>query len=310
MHVTFATEPGSPDHPNEDVVLATPRLIVVADGATAPAGLDTGCVHGTVWYVNQLATQIATCEASAPESSLKAVLAEALASVARSHADTCNLDADGTPSASVGVLRVASETLDYLVLSDVTVVLGLDSRTEVICDDRIAELFDYLRQAVWSAPAGSTEREARLRELVLTQRKLRNVDGGYWLAGATPLAAQHAITGSASIGDVHSAAMMTDGAARLVDLFDALTWDDALTELSTTGPTEWINGTREFEDADPALLKWPRYKRSDDAAVAFVHTAGSAAPLWASTLRESRLDEQLRRLLISLRSRPPLGDPG
>ena len=181
MHVAFATEAGSPDHPNEDFVLATPRIVVVADGATAPAGLDTGCVHGTAWYVNQLAAQIAACEASAPTSSLKAVLAAALASVARSHVHTCNLDADGTPSASVGVLRATAETLDYLVLSDVTVVLGLPSRTEVICDDRVAQLFDDLRQAVWAAPARSAEREARLRELVSTQRKLRNVDGGYWI---------------------------------------------------------------------------------------------------------------------------------
>lgn len=270
MHVTFATEPGSPDHPNEDVVLATPRLVVVADGATAPAGLDTGCVHGTVWYVNQLAAQIAACEASTPGASLKDVLAEALASVARSHAHTCNLDADGTPSASVGVLRATAGTLDYLVLSDVTVVLGLGSRTEVICDDRIANLFDDLRQAVWAAPVGSAERDAHLRELVSTQRKLRNVDGGYWLAGATPLAAQHALSGSVSMNDVHGAAIMTDGATRLVDLFDALAWADALAELSATGPTEWIDRTRAMEDSDEALTKWHRYKKSDDAAIAFI----------------------------------------
>lgn len=269
MHVTFATEPGSPDHPNEDVVLATPRLVVVADGATAPAGLDTGCVHGTVWYVNQLAAQIAACEASASKSSLKAVLAAALASVARSHADTCNLDADGTPSASVGVLRATAETLDYLVLSDVTVVLGMASRTEVICDNRVAELFGDLRQSVWSAPAGSAERDARLRELVSTQRKLRNVDGGYWLAGATPLAAQHALTGSVAIDGLRSAAAMTDGAARLVDLFGEVTWDEALPELAVTGPDGWVQRTRAVEETDTDMLRWSRYKKSDDAAVAF-----------------------------------------
>ncbi len=276
MHVAFATEPGSPDHPNEDVVLATPRLVVVADGATAPAGLDTGCIHGTVWYVNQLATQIAACEASAPGASLKAVLAEALASVARSHADTCNLDADGTPSASVGVLRATSEALDYLVLSDVTVVLGLGSRTEVICDDPIADLFDDLRQAVWAAPAHSVEREARLRELVSTQRKLRNVDGGYWLAGARPIAAHHALGGSVPLSEVACAAMMTDGAARLVDLFGGLTWLEALAELRAKGPAAWIGRTREIEATDASLLKWPRYKKCDDAAVVLTSTLRAA----------------------------------
>jgi hypothetical protein len=273
VHIAFATESGSPGRPNEDVVLATPRLLVVADGASAPAGMDTGCVHGTAWYVNQLAAQIAACEASAPESGLKAVLADALASVAQSHADTCALDADGTPSASVGILRAAGATVDYLVLSDVTIVLGLPSRTEVICDDSIADLFDALRQAVWAAPTGSAEREARLRELVSTQRKLRNVDGGYWLAGATPHAAHHALTGSVHLADVGRAALMTDGAARLVDLFDEVAWDDTLTQLRATGPGDWIRRTRAVERTDPALTRWPRYKKSDDAAVAVVDFA-------------------------------------
>jgi uncharacterized protein YbaA (DUF1428 family) len=270
MQVTFATEPGSADRPNEDVVLATPRLVVVADGAGAPAGLDTGCIHGTAWYVNQLATQIAAGEASAPDSSLTTVLAGALASVARSHADTCNLDADGTPSASVGVLRATPATVDYLVLSDVTLVLDLPSGTEVICDDRIAALFDDLRQAVWAAPAGSAERDARLRELVSTQRKLRNVEGGHWLAGATPDAAAHAIAGAVPRANLRAAAAMTDGAARLVDVFGTITWNEAFTELRTAGPESWIKRTRAIEETDTELLRWPRYKKSDDAALVYV----------------------------------------
>lgn len=32
---------------------------------------------------------------------------------------------------------------------------------------------------------GTPERESRLLELVTTQRKLRNVDRGYWVAGSS-----------------------------------------------------------------------------------------------------------------------------
>lgn len=270
MHVDLASAPGTAGAPNEDLVLATPRIVVVADGAGVPAEFNTGCIHSTAWYVSQLVTQIAACEASAPTTDLPSILAEALTVVARTHADTCDLTADGTPSATVAILRVGTQELDYLVLSDATITLGMDSKTEVVSDDRIAGLFGELRQAVRAAPAGTPERETRLLELVTRQRKLRNVDGGYWVAGATPDAAEHAITGRVPLEDVRRAAAMTDGAARLVDVFGAVTWDDALAELRDCGPLGWIGRTREIEETDPSLIKWPRYKKSDDAAIAYV----------------------------------------
>jgi hypothetical protein len=270
MYVDLASAPGTAGAPNEDLVLATPRIVVVADGAGVPAEFDTACIHGTAWYVSQLVTQIAACEASAPTADLPSILAEALTVVASAHADTCDLTADGTPSATVAILRIGAQELDYLVLSDATIALGMASKTQVISDDRIAGLFGDLREAVRAAPIGTPEREACLLELVTTQRKLRNVEGGYWVAGASPDAAQHAIIGHVPLADVRSAAAMTDGAARLVDVFGAVTWDDALAELRERGPRAWIERTREIEETDSSLIKWPRYKKFDDAAVAYV----------------------------------------
>lgn len=270
MHVDVATAAGSIEVPNEDMVLTTPRIVVVADGAGVPAGFNTGCIHGTAWYVNQLVTQTAACDASTPTADLRSILAQALSAVADSHSATCDLSVDGTPSATVAILRAGKDEIDYLVLSDATIALGVGAETRVISDNRIASLFNELRQAVKTAPIDTAERKARLLELVTTQRKLRNVDGGYWVAGAAPDAAQHALTGSVPLENVHSAAMMTDGAARLVDLFGATTWDDALGELRSIGAGGWIERIREIEDTDRSLIVWPRYKKSDDAAIAYI----------------------------------------
>lgn len=59
MRVCSASEPapGRPD--NEDQVFRYGELVGVLDGATVPDGFDTGCVHGPVWYVRQLAARIA-----------------------------------------------------------------------------------------------------------------------------------------------------------------------------------------------------------------------------------------------------------
>lgn len=267
MRVSTATSPGSHQAPNEDAVCSSSRVAVVVDGVTAPAGLETGCVHGTAWYARQLATRtVSTSENSTVD--LREALQEAIALVADSHKDSCDLSADGTPSATIAVVRENGGCVEYLVLSDATVAVAANSLVEVITDERHLALLAEPKRAVQSAPAGSEEREELLRNLVTTQRKLRNVPGGYWLAGSVPGAAEHALCGSVPISNGLCVAAMTDGAARLVDVFEAQPWPDALRELRKSGPDEWIRKVRDLEATDATLTRWPRYRISDDAALA------------------------------------------
>lgn len=270
LRVSFATESGSAMVPNEDAVVATPNAVVVVDGVTAPTSLDTGCMHGTPWYASTLAAEIVAVLSREPAADLKWALAQALTTVAAGHASTCDLSAPGTPSGTVAIAREADTSLDYLVLSDATVAIRKADGVQVINDNRIGDLFSDLRQAVQAAPVDSVERELRLVELVTTQRKLRNVEGGYWLAGAIPEAAEHALVGAVPLGEVRVAAAMSDGASRLVDLFASQDWAAALDRLKERGPVDWIRRTRHIEDSDIGATRWPRYKRSDDATIACV----------------------------------------
>lgn len=267
MQVATATAPGSERAPNEDAVCASARVAVVVDGATAPAGLETGCIHGTAWYARELAMRTVSASENI-EIDLRTALHDAIALVAESHKDSCDLTADGTPSATIAVVRENGGRVEYLVLSDATVAIAAHDRVEVITDERHLALLAEPKRAVQSAPVGSEERAQLLRDLVTTQRKLRNVPGGYWLAGAVPSAAEHAVCGSVSVSDGLCVAAMTDGAARLVDVFEAQPWPDALRELQKSGPVEWIRRVRDLEATDAALTRWPRYRLSDDAALA------------------------------------------
>jgi hypothetical protein len=270
MRVAFATEPGSEHRQNEDAVAASAHVVAVVDGVTAPSGMDTGCIHGTPWYANNLASHIVAVVAEAPRIDLRTALFRALAKVAASHCDTCDLASDGTPSGTVAILREANQTLDYLVLSDASVMVETGSGVVAIADRRVDELVRDLATAAKVAPVGTEERQARLAELVTEQRKLRNVAGGYWLAGAVPEAAEYALTGEVPLSDTRRAAVMTDGASSLVDLYEQLTWDQAPDELALGGPARWIERVRRVEDADPDATKWRRFKRGDDATVAYV----------------------------------------
>ncbi|MEV0616992.1 protein phosphatase 2C domain-containing protein [Nonomuraea sp. NPDC050404] len=275
MDVSFALLPGSDQNPNEDAVAATADVLVVIDGVST-SRLATGCMHGTPWYANALAAQVVAAASKEPGKDLRAVLFEALRSVAASHADTCDLTSDGTPSATVAIARPFGDRLDYLVLSDATIAIETKTGVEVISDKRVDALVGELSSAAKKAVAGSEEQKQRLEKLITTQRKLRNVEGGYWLAGAVPEAAEHAVVGSVPLCEVRSIAVMTDGASCLVDVYALMDWNHALRMLAVDGPGAWLRRVREAEQADTNKKRWPRYKVSDDATIALCRELGTS----------------------------------
>lgn len=268
MKVSFATVPGSSSKPNEDAITATSQVIAVIDGVTAPQGLETGCIHGTPWYACNISSRIALAVTEHPAIELRIALARAIAEVADCHRATCDLESDGTPSGTVAILRHSGQSLDYLVLSDATVLIETVSGIITVTDKGVEEVAGSLANAAKTAPVGTPERKVRLDELVAEQRKWRNVEGGYWLAGAVPEAAEHALVGSVRLPEVRSAAAMTDGASSLVDLYAQLTWDEAPSQLAKVGPNGWIEHVRRVESEDADVTRWPRFKRGDDATLA------------------------------------------
>jgi len=67
MQVTSASEAGG-KRPNEDYAVTGPGWAVVLDGATAPAGIDSGCIHDVRWLVRQLAAGVAARPPPEPDS--------------------------------------------------------------------------------------------------------------------------------------------------------------------------------------------------------------------------------------------------
>jgi hypothetical protein len=108
-----------------------------------------------------------------------------------------------------------------------------------------------------------------VQELVAAQRRYRNQPDGYWVAGAKPMAAYQAVTGSWPRAQVRRAALLSDGISCLVELYAVMDWTELLDSLEQYGPIHLISRVREVESADPTGARWPRYKRSDDATAAF-----------------------------------------
>lgn len=134
--VAWATEPGSPDRPNEDFVAAAPGAVVVLDGCSLPLGMDLGCAHGTAWYSRNLGRRLLSRMLRGGSGALAADLAGAIADVAAMHAGSCDLTHPHTPASTVVALRTIGGSAEYLVLADSTLVLhnvgGLDVLTTPI----------------------------------------------------------------------------------------------------------------------------------------------------------------------------------
>jgi hypothetical protein len=266
MQVAFATQPAADGALNEDFIAATTQLVILLDGASVPEGLETGCRHGTAWYVARLGTRLLEELTAQPSQLLTDALATAIHGVASLHADTCELDHSGAPSAALALLREGDQTVDYLVLADTTIVLDATSDFLVVSDDRLTQVAVTEHSAMHREATGTVSHQQRYADLVTELRRHRNQAEGYWVASSTPDAAYQALTGSIPRLEVRRAALLSDGATRLADRFGVMAWPRVFDLLDREGPSSLIMQTREAESSDPNGRRWPRSKRHDDAS--------------------------------------------
>jgi hypothetical protein len=270
MQVTLASRHSPDAASNEDFIAATASVVVVIDGASVPAGLGTGCPHGTAWFARRLGTQLLALVTTKTDHSPTDSLAQAITDVAALHADTCDLGHPGSPSATVAILREQPEAVDCLVLGDTTILLDEPAGVRVLTDDRLESVAAGQHSAMHQHATGSADHDRSFAELVTEQRRHRNHPDGFWVASTDPSAAEHALTDTVPRNTVHRAAVLSDGATRLVDRFGLLDWPSFLEILAEQGPDALIERVRAAETSDPEGRRWPRGKRHDDASAAYL----------------------------------------
>jgi hypothetical protein len=248
MEVTYATRAASAAATNEDFVIAGGSFVVLLDGASAPPGVHSGCIHDVAWLVAQLGTHLAALLATRREWELREILRAGIERTRQSHEKTCDLGNRDSPSSTAVLLRVRGDDLEYAVLGDSGVVLEhADGAVLSVVDNRTSHLRRYNGEAVSS---------------------LRNVDGGFWVASIHPGAADRARYGVAPVGTVRRAGVFSDGVSRLTERY-GWSWPAFLERLAEVGPGALIDAVRLEDVRVPRGLhpgKWPH----DDATVVLV----------------------------------------
>ncbi|MGW3912979.1 integrase [Streptomyces sp. NPDC005070] len=267
MNVALGSKPAEPSRENEDFAAAAPGAAVLLDGAGV-AGAETGCVHGIAWFSATLGGLLLSAITTQPARPLVECLADSIRTVRFLHEDTCDLTHRASPTSTVVAVRVGAGFLEYLVLGDSTLLLAdLDGKTTAVTDQRLDEVGKRLRAPVDVLPTGSPEHVVALADYRDALTGLRNQPGGFWIVGPDPLAAEHAFTGSVPVESLTSVTLLSDGATRLVDLFELATWQETLAAIRSPGPDELIRRVREAEASDPDGRRWPRGKVQDDATI-------------------------------------------
>ncbi|TMR37367.1 hypothetical protein ETD85_08080 [Nonomuraea zeae] len=260
----MASVAARPGRTNEDFTGAMPTAAVLVDGAGIP-GAESTCRHGVAWYATRLGGSLLGLLARLPDRSLPALLAEAIEQVTDDHQDTCDVADPISPSATVAVLRLSGGLVEYLVLGDSFLVLGrADGAPLVVSDPREVIISRSYLPALAAVPEGGDEYRRILQDL----RANRNRAGGFWVAKDDPQAADEAITGSCPISELTGAALLSNGASRIVDRFQLTDWPGVLAVLASSGPAEIIHQVRQAEARHGVA--------ADDATIAHCTGLGAA----------------------------------
>jgi hypothetical protein len=230
MRVTLATGAGSPAWPNEDFAAVSPTAAVLTDGATR---YPIGCDTGCVHGTAWFARALAAAMLAAITAEPPPPLRGALAG-------------------AISEIRARHERTCDLAHPKAPAATVAAIRA---AGDQV----DYL---VLSDSAVIADHEDGGPEVITLPT--------HPSAGADPLVVAHAQVGAFPLAGLRGAAVLSDGATRIVARYGVLTWPQILAVTRDAGPGELIRQVRAAEDTDPDGVRWPRRKDRDDATALYL----------------------------------------
>lgn len=255
--------------PNEDFVGAALGILVLLDGAGI-SGTEEICHHGVAWYSHTLGATLLARMARADGTALDSALAESIEFVAEQHRHTCDIANPSSPQSTVAMIRFAAGCADYLVLADTFVVLDpSDAGPHVITDLRESTVRHECTAALHGLLEGTPEYDRARISVIDDLRSRRNQSGGYWIAKENPHAAAESVTGRVPLEGLNGAALLSNGASRIVDPYRLTEWSAVLHLLRTRVPDEILRQIREAESSTGAAGSLPGFGSADDATVAY-----------------------------------------
>ncbi|RIV82167.1 hypothetical protein D2V17_15940 [Aurantiacibacter xanthus] len=261
---------------NEDAVGHYGDAAWVIDGAT---GIGENLLDGpsdAAWFAQTANRVLAQVLAESPSLPTLAVLREVMARCAETLAREQIRSADGPhemPSAAFAMVRIIDGEAEFTTLADCRIAARDEtgnarlygaSAIDEIEARTIAAMKAILRAEPEIAP---DELKARLMPGLQDNRALMNREGGYWILGVDPAAADHVWQARLPITAGQRFALASDGFLRLIELFNVTDAAGMLAISNEQDWQDWLGRLRALEGEPDSLRRYARVKPHDDASL-------------------------------------------
>jgi hypothetical protein len=263
--------PGDPAKPNEDSFVAVPYLAAVFDGAT---GLGERLMPGIsdAQWIAQFGARRLRAHAEEGEGGLRDWLRAAAADAEKSfkalrrRAPVENYE---IAYASAMIIAPRDDGLDLLWFGDCAALLRDPSGALTMLGDTIDKREGERARVGRLVKPGRGPAAAGVRDEFLpalrASRNVVNTPGGDWLFAPDESCADHAKEAHVAVRVDSLVLVASDGFLALVSDYERYTPETLFAAAERHGLAPLGDELRSIEAADPDGLRYPRFKRSDDA---------------------------------------------
>lgn len=258
---------------NEDIVYVTDSYGWVIDGAT---GLNkknfTGCSSDAYWFVNEwnnyLKDNILDNDTSIQEVVFKGIdyISNKFYQIA-----TKNIDKIDFPSASIAVIRINNAKVEYFLLGDCTLVVENKNGKSLIIKQNLLDKLDTkakieMSELMVNKGVNFMEARQKINSLLIKHRLLKNTPDGYWTLEFDKNAVKNCLCGCLDFEKCQKILLMSDGFSAIFDNYNYVDENNIISLVEKHGLKKICKIIRFIEEEDADILKFPRFKKSDDAS--------------------------------------------
>lgn len=284
--IEILSDPGSPERANEDITGFNASCALVLDGATglSPDRVMTGEASDAGWLVTRARELIIRDLAGdAPPSAVLKKTVETLAAEFSHAADGRAVPRYALPSASIVLAHLYQGRLTLYGLGD-CVAFVRDGSGAIRSFSALRGFFAsesqsaraHIRRTGGLKASGSLLADWPTMSHLRKERSLQNTqESGVWTLGLEPEAMRHLTVQSLVVSGGCEILLCSDGFSALTDAYGALTPKQLMDAARSDGLAGLLSALRHIERVeDPDGLRFPRFKRSDDATAMLLRAGG------------------------------------
>jgi hypothetical protein len=274
--VDYISEPGS--IVNEDSVYAKENYGWIFDGATGLSEVKlTSDETDARWYVRAWDEYLEkSLEPS--EESLKWITEKGVEKVKKlflNEAKRKDINKLDLPSASAGLYRIREDAFEFLLMGDICLVIeDIEGNIQVIKDTKLEALdniaINELRGLMLNEGLSFKEARESIQELLIRNRLLKNTKKGYWTLEFEKKAVDYCIYDKLPLELINRALFMTDGFYAINTSYKYFSMKDLIAFIDREGLGKLYKKIRNIEDEDRECIKYPRFKKGDDASAIYL----------------------------------------